>query len=58
MVCYALADYVKESGELNPNFSVRIKVNGKLVATKTITKADVYKEHDKIKNRFKYDKSW
>ena len=49
MVCYALADYVKESGELNPNFSVRIKVNGKLVATKTITKADVYKEHDKIK---------
>lgn len=48
MVCYALADYVTESKELNPDYNVTVKCNGKIVATKTMTKSDVYKEHFKI----------
>ncbi|MBI1786815.1 MAG: alpha-2-macroglobulin [Acidobacteria bacterium] len=40
MVIYGLIDYLKASGELRPNFSVAVSVNGKQVLSRTFTAAD------------------
>ncbi len=41
MVIYGLTDYLQRTQELRPNFSVDVQVNGKTVATKKFTAADV-----------------
>jgi len=41
MVIYGLTDYLQRTQELKPNFSVDVQVNGKTVATKKFTAADV-----------------
>jgi uncharacterized protein YfaS (alpha-2-macroglobulin family) len=40
MVVYGLTDYLKQSRELRPNFSVTVSVNDKPVLTKRFTEAD------------------
>ncbi len=40
MVIYGLTDYLQQTQELKPNYSVEIQVNGKSVATKKFTPAD------------------
>jgi uncharacterized protein YfaS (alpha-2-macroglobulin family) len=40
MVIYGLTDYLAQTKELQPNYSVQVQVNGKTVATKTFTTAD------------------
>jgi alpha-2-macroglobulin len=41
-VVYGLIDFLKQSGELKPNFSVDVLVNDKPVLTKRFTEADVF----------------
>lgn len=41
MVIYGLTDYMKLSGELKPDFAATVTVNGKPVATKRFTAADL-----------------
>lgn len=43
MVVYTLAEYLRESDELNPDFSVTVRVNGTLVLTRRIDRSDVFK---------------
>ena len=40
MVVYGLTDYLKRSGELNPNFEFTVTVNDKPVLTRKFTEAD------------------
>ncbi|MEZ5403313.1 MAG: alpha-2-macroglobulin family protein [Bryobacteraceae bacterium] len=40
MVIYGLTDYMKQSGELQPDFSATVSVNGKTVLTQTFTAKD------------------
>ena len=49
LVIYAITDYLKYSSELEPDYSVKIYVNGKIEAEKNITKEDVYKKSNFIK---------
>jgi uncharacterized protein YfaS (alpha-2-macroglobulin family) len=41
-IIYALSDYVKATGELEPDYSIKIFSNGALIADKKVTKEDVY----------------
>ena len=43
-VIFALADYLKTTNELNPDYNVTVYVNGEQVANRHFTKADIYKE--------------
>src|SRR6185503_3362117 len=40
MVIFGLTDFLKRSGELNPNFSFTVTVNDKAVLTRRFTEAD------------------
>jgi hypothetical protein len=40
MVIYGLTDYLKASGELKPNFSVRVTVNGREVLSRRFAESD------------------
>ena len=48
MVIYGLTDYLQRTQELKPNFSVDVQVNGKTVATKKFTAADVYRSSNVV----------
>lgn len=39
-VIYGLTDYLKQSGELKPDYSVEVELNGKVVLSKRFTPAD------------------
>ena len=49
MVCYALADYLSVTGEVNPDYTLKITVNGSNVFSKKYTASDIFKSEDKIK---------
>lgn len=49
MVIYSLVDYLRASNELEPNYTMTVKVNGKTVLTKRVTKEDVFKPEMQIK---------
>jgi uncharacterized protein YfaS (alpha-2-macroglobulin family) len=42
MIIYAMTDYLKTSNELNPDYTVRVTLNGDIVFEKRMTSADVY----------------
>ncbi len=44
-VVFALADYLKTTNELTPDYNVTIYVNGEQVANRHFTKEDIYKEN-------------
>ncbi|MBX7045244.1 MAG: hypothetical protein K1X86_05325 [Ignavibacteria bacterium] len=48
-VIYAMVDYLKNSNELNPDYSVSVFVNGKQYLTKQMTRDDVFKKDALIK---------
>lgn len=41
-IIYALSDYVKATGELEPDYSIKIYSNGVLIADRKVTKENVY----------------
>lgn len=43
-IIYAMVDYLKTSKELEPDYSVKISVNGELILDKKMTKADVFEK--------------
>ena len=45
-VVFALADYLKTTNELNPDYNVTVYVNGEQVANRHFTKDDIYKENE------------
>ncbi|MBS1912435.1 MAG: hypothetical protein JST22_10655 [Bacteroidetes bacterium] len=49
MVVYALADYVRSTHELEPDYTVHVRVNGREVFTQHITKADIFAPEKQIK---------
>lgn len=49
MVVYSLVDYLKASKELDPNYTVTVRVNGQQLFTKRMTRADVFKPEEKIR---------
>jgi len=49
MIIYAMVDYLKNSNELAPNYSVRVFVNGQNVFEKQMTKDDVFKKDEIIR---------
>lgn len=44
VVLFALTDYLKITKELDPNYSVKVFLNGKQVALKEFNESDIYKE--------------
>ncbi len=56
MIVYAMVDYLKNSNELNPDYSVKVYVNNEIVFDKQMTSGDVFKKSQTIKienNRLK-----
>ncbi|MGE3802642.1 MAG: alpha-2-macroglobulin, partial [Candidatus Kapaibacterium sp.] len=49
MVIYSLTDYLRASNELAPDYTMVVKVNGKEVLRKHITKEDVFKPEQTVK---------
>jgi len=49
LVIYAITDYLKYSNELDPDYTVKVLVNGQIAAEKNMTKDDVYKKSNFIK---------
>lgn len=49
LVIFALVDYLKNSSELNPDYTVKVYINGSNVYEKSMTSVDVYKKNDFIK---------
>ncbi|MBL7128199.1 MAG: carboxypeptidase regulatory-like domain-containing protein [Ignavibacteria bacterium] len=49
MIIYAMVDYLKTSKELDPNYSVKVYVNGDLYMEKNMTKDDVFEKDQLIK---------
>jgi len=49
MIVYAMVDYLKSSNELEPNYSVKVFLNGQNVFEKQMTKESVYKKSEVIK---------
>ncbi len=49
MVIYALIDYVKASRELEPDYSVTVRVNGTEVYSKRMTRADIFAPEQGVK---------
>lgn len=45
-VVFALADYLKTTNELNPDYTVTVYVNGEQAANLHFTKDDIYKENE------------
>jgi len=48
-IIYAMVDYLKNSNELNPDYSVNIFVNGEKYLTKQMTRDDVFKKDELVK---------
>ncbi|MEO5930232.1 MAG: alpha-2-macroglobulin family protein, partial [Candidatus Kapaibacterium sp.] len=48
MVIYSLVDYVRNSHELDPDYTVTVRVNGRQVFTKHITSADIFAPEEQI----------
>ncbi len=44
-VIFALADYLKTTNELNPDYNVTVYINGEQAASRHFTKEDIYKEN-------------
>jgi uncharacterized protein YfaS (alpha-2-macroglobulin family) len=49
MVIYAMVDYLQNSTELNPNYKIKVYVNGQNVLERNITADDVFKKEPVIK---------
>jgi alpha-2-macroglobulin len=49
MVIYSLIDYIKSSRELEPDYQLTVKVNGREVFTKRMTKADIFAPEQQVK---------
>jgi uncharacterized protein YfaS (alpha-2-macroglobulin family) len=49
VVLFALTDYLKITKELDPNYSVKVFLNGSEVAQKDFDKSDIYKEAQTFK---------
>ncbi|MEO6696258.1 MAG: MG2 domain-containing protein [Ignavibacteria bacterium] len=49
MIIYALVDYLKNSNELDPNYSVKVFVNGQNVFEKQMTKENVFRKDEIVK---------
>jgi len=43
-IIFAMVDYLKESKELEPDYSVKIHVNGELILDKRMTKEDIFQK--------------
>jgi alpha-2-macroglobulin len=43
-IIFAMVDYLKTSKELEPDYSVKIHVNGELILDKRMTKADIFEK--------------
>lgn len=48
MVAYALVDYVLKTKELDPDYTVSIAVNGREIATRRMTKADLFRSEARL----------
>ncbi len=48
-IIYAMVDYLKTSNELNPDYSVKVIINGNEYFTKQMTRDDVFKKDALIK---------
>lgn len=48
MIVYAMTDYLRYSNELDPDYSVRVVVNGNEVFSRQMTKADVFEKANAI----------
>jgi uncharacterized protein YfaS (alpha-2-macroglobulin family) len=48
LVVFAITDYLKYSQELDPDYNVKVFVNGQIAAEKNMTKEDVYKKSNFI----------
>lgn len=48
IVVFAITDYLKYSKELDPDYNLKVYVNGQIAAEKTMTKEDVYKKSNFI----------
>ncbi|HVZ38317.1 MAG TPA: MG2 domain-containing protein [Candidatus Kapabacteria bacterium] len=48
LVIYALVDYIKSSGQLNPDYTLSVKINGREVFTRHITRADVFVPEQRV----------
>lgn len=49
MVVYALADYIRNTRELEPNYTLTVRVNGREVYSGRVTKADIFAPEKQIK---------
>lgn len=49
MVIYSLVDYLRASNELEPDYTMTVKVNGRTVLTKRVTREDVFKPEQQVK---------
>jgi uncharacterized protein YfaS (alpha-2-macroglobulin family) len=49
MVIYALVDYIKGSHELDPNYNLVVRVNGREVFNRRMTKADIFSPEQQVK---------
>lgn len=49
MVIFSLVEYLKTTGEITPDYSIAVKVNGREVLSRRITSADVFKPEQRIK---------
>jgi uncharacterized protein YfaS (alpha-2-macroglobulin family) len=49
IIVFALADYLKNSQELEPNYLTKVYLNDQMVIEKKITKADVYSKESRVR---------
>lgn len=49
MVIYALVDYVKQSRELAPDYTMTVRVNGRQVFTRRMTREDIFAPEQQVK---------
>ena len=49
MIVYAMVDYLKTSNELEPDYSVKVMVNGQNVFEKKMSKEDVFRKSEVIR---------
>lgn len=47
-IVYSMVDYLKNSGELNPDYSIKVFVNDKEYMSKQLTREDVFKKDEVI----------
>lgn len=48
-VVYALVDHIRSSGQLTPDYTVNVKVNGRAVFSRKVTSADVFAPDIRVK---------